>query len=150
MISVNKFQKMDFGGHRKQQMSSYRVYLKVNEAQIKFRQVVLKQECEDKTAFTFFQNKRQFSSSKLYNNLHKLFSDSHPSKVEVIANPQLLVGVTIQHCFEDEDGTLTWCEGLVVGQIDDTELFVVLYFGEDEICESELIDDLRNQDLVFL
>lgn len=37
------------------------------KAQIKFRQVVLKQQREDKTIFTFSQNKRQFSSRQTHN-----------------------------------------------------------------------------------
>ena len=58
----------------------------------------------------------------------------------------------MEHTFstEEEDGSLTWYDGLVVGHISETELFEVIYFGEDVICEFELLEDHGKGDLEFL
>ena len=53
-----------------------------------------------------------------------------------------------EHRFE-EDGSPTWYNGLV-GHISDTKIFEVMYFGEDEICEFELLEDYSKNDLKFL
>ena len=125
---------------------------KALQIQIKFRQSVLKQEYRDKSVFNFSQNRKQFSSAKLYSNLTKLTSASqHPSVDAVLANPSLWVGVAIQHKFVDEDNSPTWYEGVVIGQVEGTSLFEVLYYEEDNnISEFELLEDLVNKDLILL
>ena len=78
---------------------------------------------------------KQFSSQELLENLCKLISVAQelPTVDKIVTNPRLLIGTRIQHRFEDEDGSLTWYEGLVVGHLPDTRTFEVVYFGEDEI-----------------
>ena len=64
-----------------------------------------------------------------------------PTESEILANLKLLVGTRISHRFEDENSDLTWYEGLVVEKIPDSELFEVIYFGEEEVYEFELLED---------
>ena len=96
--------------------------------------------------------KKQFSSQELLENLCKLISVAQelPTVNKIVTNPRLLIGTRIQHRFEDEDGSLTWYEGLVVGHLPDTRTFEVLYFAEDEICEFELLEDYSKNDLKLL
>ena len=56
----------------------------------------------------------------------------------------------IQHRFIDRDGSLTWYDGLIVGHITDTELFEVIYFGEDCVYEFELLEDYSKNDVKFI
>ena len=58
---------------------------KALQVQIKFRQLVLKQEYKDKSVFNFSQNRKQFSSAKLYSNLVKLISSSPPGQSSFVS-----------------------------------------------------------------
>ena len=69
------------------------------------------------------------------------------NRKEILATPKLLVGVSINHRFVHEDGGLSWYNGLVVGNIPDSNFFEVIYFGEHEIYKFELLDDYHNGDL---
>ena len=59
--------------------------------------------------------------------------------------PQLLIGFEIQHRFENEDGDLTWYNGLVIG-FNNTE-HEVIYSGEETIYQFNLFKDFSNGDL---
>ena len=120
--------------------------------QLKFRETILCQEYADRSVFQFSKAKKQFSSQKLLDNLCKLINAAQelPTIESILTNPRLLIGIHIQHRFEEEDGSLTWYEGLVVGHLPDTQTFEVVYFGEDEICEFELLEDYGKNDLKFL
>ena len=85
-------------------------------------------------------------------NLSKLISAALelPPIESILTNPRLLIGTCIQHRFEEEDGSLTWYDGLIVGHLPDTQSFEVVYFREDEICEFELLEDYGKNDLKFL
>ena len=108
--------------------------------QMKFKEIVLCQDYFDRSVFQFSKAKKQFSSQKLLENLCKLISAAQelPPIQSILTNPRLLIGTCIQHRFEEEDGSLTWYDGLVVGHLPDTQSFEVVYFGEDEIREFEL------------
>ena len=120
--------------------------------QLKFREIILCQEYADRSVFQFSKAKKQFSSQKLLDNLCKLISSAKepPTRQQIVTNPRLLIGTRIQHRFEEEDGSLTWYEGLVIGHLSDAQTFEVVYFGEDEICEFELLEDYSKNDLKFL
>ena len=85
-------------------------------------------------------------------NLCKLISSAKepPTIQQIVTNPRLLIGTRIRHRFEEEDGSLTWYEGLVIGHLSNAQTFEVVYFGEDEICEFELLEDYSKNDLKFL
>ena len=67
-----------------------------------------------------------------------------PTTEEILKVPSLLVGMEIRHRFEDEDG-LTWYDGLVIG-VANME-FEVIYSGEEDICEFDLLQDYMKSDL---
>lgn len=120
------------------------------KTQLKFRQVVLKQAFSDKSVFQYSKAGKQLTSPELLQNLCKLMEASRcPTDLEVLADRKLLVGTQILHRFQDDDGDLTWYKGLVVGRVSDSELFEVLYFGEGEIYEFELLEDYHKGDLKF-
>ena len=52
----------------------------------------------------------------------------------------------IRHRFEDDSGCLTWYNGLVIGM--QNMEHEVLYFGEEEICRFDLLQDLAKGDLI--
>ena len=121
------------------------------KTQLKFRQVVLKQTFPDKSVFQYSKAGKQLTSFELLQNLCKLMEASPcPTESEVLADLKLLVGTRISHRFEEENGDLTWYEGLVVGKIPDSELFEVIYFGEEEVYEFELLEDFHKGDLKLL
>lgn len=116
--------------------------------QLKFRKVVLKQTFPDKSVFQYSNRGKQLTSGELLQNLCKLMDASPcPAESEILADPNLLVGTRIAHRFEDEEGCLTWYEGLVVAKAPDSDLFEVMYFGEEEISEFELLQDFHTNDL---
>ena len=117
--------------------------------QLKFRETILFQEFVDRSVFQFSKAKKQFLSQKLLENLCKLINVAQELPT-VDTNPRLLIRTRIQHRFEEEDCSLTWYEGLVVGHLPDTQTFEVVYFGEDEICEFELLEDYSKNDLKLL
>ena len=130
---------------KKSSESSRKQALKV---QLKFRKVVLKQSFPDKAVYQYSKGKKQLTSDELLGNLCKLMDEmARPTEIEILANPKLLVGVSINHRFVHEDGGLSWYNGLVVGNIPDSNFFEVIYFGEHEIYEFELLDDYHNGDL---
>lgn len=132
---------------KKSSESSRKQALKV---QLKFRKVVLKQTYPDKSVFQYSIKGKQLTSCELLQNLCKVMDASPcPTVSAILADPNLLVGTHILHRFEDEDGCQTWYEGLVVGRVPDSECFQVIYFGEEEICEFELLQDFYNNDLKF-
>ena len=109
--------------------------------------------CQEYADQSFFQKaKKQFSSQKLLDNLCKLISSANePPRIQhIVINPRPLIGTCIQDRFEEEDGSLTWYEGPVIGHISDAQTFEVVYFEEDEICEFELLEDYSKNDLKFL
>ena len=122
------------------------------KVQLRFREIVLCQQYTDRAVFQFSKAKKQFSSQKLFDNLCQLINAAQelPTIEKILTNPKLLIGTRIQHRFEEEDGSLVWYEGLVVGHLSDTQTFEVVYFGEDEICEFELLEDYAKEDLKFL
>ena len=69
-----------------------------------------------------------------------------PTTEEILKVPSLLVGMEIRHCFEDEDG-LTWYDGLVIG-VANME-FEVIYSGEEDICEFDLLQDYMKSDIAI-
>ena len=93
--------------------------------QLKFREIILCQEYADRSVFQFSKAKKQFSSQMLLDNLCKLISSvkEPPTIQQIVANPRLLIGTRIQHRFEEEDGSLTWYEGLVIGHLSDAQTF---------------------------
>ena len=116
------------------------------ETQLRFRQHVLKQSTTDKSLYCLSQNRRKLSSSELSANLMMLISAfPRPSLEEILRSPQLLIGFEIQQRFENEDGDLTWYNGLVIG-FNNTE-HEVLYSGEESICHFNLFEDYSNGDL---
>ena len=65
-----------------------------------------------------------------------------------MAVSELLIGLEIRHRFEDDSGILTWYDGMVIGMQDmDHE---VLYFGEKDVCQFDLLEDLASGDLTVL
>ena len=116
--------------------------------QLKFREIILSQAYAGKFVFQISKAKKQFSSQKLLDNLCKLISSAKepPTIQQIVTNPRLLIGTRIQHRFEEEDGSLTWYEGLVIGHLSDAQ---VVYIGEDEICGFELLEDYSKNDLKF-
>ena len=112
---------------------------------------MLKQTFPDKSVFQYSKAGKQLTSFELLLNLCKLMEALPcPTESEILANLKLLVGTRISHRFEDENSDLTWYEGLVVGNIPDSELFEVIYFGEEEVYEFELLEDFHNSDLKLL
>ena len=69
-----------------------------------------------------------------------------PTTEEILKVPSLLVGMEIRHRFEDEDG-LTWYDGLVIG-VANME-FEVIYSGEEDICEFDLLQDYMKSDITI-
>lgn len=64
---------------------------------------------------------------------------------DILKAPEELVGQEIKHCFQNEDGSFTWYDGLVIG-INSME-FEVIYYGEEDVCEFDLLYDLSKGDL---
>ena len=118
------------------------------ETQLRFRQHVLKQTCTDKSMFCVSRKGKKLSSSELATNLLKLVSVApSPTTGEVLRSPELLIGLEIRHRFDD-CGILTWYDGMVIGMQDmDHE---VLYFGEKDVCQFDLLEDLASGDLTVL
>ena len=78
---------------KKSSKSSQKQALKV---QLKFRKVVLKQSFPDKAVFQYPKGKKQLTSDKLLGNLCKLMEEMlRPTEREILANPKLLVSVSI-------------------------------------------------------
>lgn len=115
------------------------------ETQLRFRQHVLKQAA-DKSFYCLSKNRRKLSSSELAANLMTLTSTFPcPSLEEILCSPQLLIGLEIQHRFEDEDEKLAWYNGLVVS-FSNTE-HEVIYSGEETIYHFNLFEDYSLGDL---
>ena len=64
---------------------------------------------------------------------------------DTLKSPEELVGREIKHRFENEDGSLTWYDGLVIG-VNNMES-EVLYYGEEDVCEFDLLHDFAKGDL---
>ena len=118
------------------------------KVQLKFTKVVLKQTFPDKLVFQYSIKGKQLTSSELLQNLCKVIHAlACPTVSAISGDPNLLVGTHILHRFKDEDGCQTWYEGLAVGKVPDNECFQGIYFGEEETCEFELLQDFYNDDL---
>ena len=64
--------------------------------------------------------------------------------------PQLLVGQRIKHRFKlEESSELVWYNGTVKKMNPKTNVFQVLYDGEDDPCNYPLLDDIRSGDLLL-
>ncbi len=78
------------------------------QTQLHFGKQVLKQSYPDKSVFRFSRMRKKLSSSELTANLLKLISAVPvPTLQEILKEPECLVGVSIQHRFNDE-GILRW------------------------------------------
>ena len=84
-------------------------------------------------------------SYELSTNLLILICAYPPSLEEIQHFPWLLIGFEIQHCFESEDGDLSWNNGLVIG-FNSTE-HEVTHSGDETIDQFNLFDDFINGDL---
>ena len=117
------------------------------QTQLRFRKHVLKQSYpEDKSVYCFSRMRRKLSSTELSANLLKLIDAfTVPTIEDILKVPDRLVGVCIRHRFEEE-GVLKWYHGVVVGVLESKE-FEVIYTGEQEICEFDLMQDYYKGDL---
>ena len=116
------------------------------EAQLRFRQLVLKQSHPSKDVYFVSRKGKKLTSCELSANLYKLIHAAPLSTVEdILKAPQKLVGHEIKHRFENDDGSLTWYDGLVIG-FNDVE-FEVIYYGEEDTCEFDLLSDFSKGDL---
>ena len=71
-------------------------------------------------------------SSELSVNLLKLITVTQQVTLEkILKSPNLLVGMEIEHRFEDEDGTQSWYNGIVIGMLNME--YEVIYIGEDTV-----------------
>ena len=119
------------------------------ETQLRFRQHVLKQTFHDKSVFFASSKGKKLSSHELHANLLKLVSDTQsPTTREVLRSPVLLIGIEIRHQFEDDSGILAWYDGIVIGMQD--MVHEVLYYGEEDICQFDLLEDIARGDLIVV
>lgn len=92
---------------------------------------------------------KKLSSCELSTNLCKLIHTApSPTVEDILKAPEKLVGQEIKHCFQNEDESLTWYKGLVVG-INNMESEVI-YYGEEDICEFDLLRDYSKGDLEII
>lgn len=158
---------VEFGLERITKKSDKKAALKL---QINFRHKVLCQSHHDNTVFKFSQNRKQHSADRLKQNLFQLLSDEElsmddlelededpvqcrpvqcPCREDILSQPELLVGLRIQHRFE-VDGELSWFQGTVLKMNTTTKEFYVTYDGEDEPCWFSLLEDISAGDLLIL
>ena len=76
----------------------------------------------------------------------EFIASSEPSKDSDL-DPATLVGKSIEHKFELDDGEFEWFRGFVVAYNKTTSLHEVAYEGEQEHCHFNLIEDLLAGDL---
>ena len=142
--------------------------VKAIKSQINYRHRVLCQTHDNRSLFKFSSNRKALSIEQLKNNLHELVSSfNHSDSIEnphtepqrcdqdpacsslEVADPDcILVGKRIRHRFED-DGELTWFDGEVIAKVNGNQ-FEVLYDGDDTVYCFELLDDMRNGDLIVI
>ena len=89
---------------------------------------MLKQSFPDTTVFYFSKGGKQLKSTELVKNLIKLIEAAQEAfnEVEILYNPKLLVGKQIRHRFMDEDGSLTWYDGLIFNLTDEETITYIL------------------------
>lgn len=79
-----------------------------------------------------------------------LTNPNEAKKIQVVQNPELLVGKRVVHYFKD-DGICQGYHGLVTGLVPGTTTwFNISYDDEDDIPMFELLDDYRDGDLEIL
>ena len=116
------------------------------EIQLRFRQHVLKQSFENKSVYCLSKKGKKLPSSELSVNLLKLITVTQQVALEkILKSPNLLVGMEIEHRFEDEDGTQSWYNGIVIGMLNME--YEVIYIGEDTVYQFDLLTDLSSGDL---
>jgi len=117
------------------------------QTQIRFRQLVLKQQYPDKSIFCFSVARKKLHSDQLASNLILLIESTPVLTHDDLKAPDQLIGQRIRHRFINEDGISSWYHGVVVGA-PKPEVLQVLYFGEEEICEfTNLLQDFSDGDL---
>ena len=79
--------------------------------------------------------------------LMEFMASSEPSSDHGDLDPATLVGKSIEHKFEVDDGEFEWFQGFVVAYDEETSLNEVVYEGEQEHCHFNLVEDLFAEDL---
>lgn len=64
-------------------------------------------------------------------------------------NPDTLVGRTVLHKFQVENGEEEWFTGFILGYNPNTHLHEIAYDGEEEHCLFNLHEDLSRGDLII-
>ena len=131
------------------QLKSAKSKVEALKIQINFRRKVLEQMYEDRNVFFFSHKGKQHSHTQLSINLMKLLPVERQALPadQFRRNPHLLVNKRIDHLFDSDSG-LQWYRGTVVGYVQDSKQYRVVYDSED--CEYlfPLLEDLMNGELI--
>ena len=118
------------------------------KAQLRFRKVVLQQEAPEPLFKFSTEDKGQYNSQLLRDNLVKLIQDAGERQIPA----STLTGKAIKHRFEVSDGKHKFFKGRVISQVPGfPEWFNVVYINEPGIVYTyRLSEDIEKGDLQVL
>ncbi len=111
------------------------------KTQVKIRKKVLNQII---VPITFTRSRRQKPISDIVQELSRFIDQNNTSSElsPLFRDPKAFVGKRIKHKFDNENGIATWYDGTVIGYCNSSKTHKIVYEGEEESCNFDLLVDL--------